>query len=393
MQRIKTVTAAKKPSSPTSFVNHAKPNDLSSVGTQRRSFIKQLGLLGAVLAPTTMALTQATRALAEEGYPGAHNGSGELSKGDVAILRFLAAAELIETDLWQQYTEIALGNVPFLKALQSLDGDMPTYVFQNTRDEFSHAAFLNGFLKSKGHKPVDLSPFQRLGSSQATGSNKSAKRLTTLLDLTVDTSWYNRYRSPGNPDFGDTFPQVVDLVNVPGIPSADLPLGSDDVQFIANVAGFHFATVEQGGSSLYLSLLSKCSSLEVLNIVGSIGGTEIMHFQTWSDKAGNAPAIAGRFPQLPVAPVGADGQPAYPGDGTDPSQPNFTNQIMPEPCEFVSPHLPLCSVIRPSSNALAGARAALAGFTAMGLFNGQKNDFFQFVGDLAEDADAARREV
>src|SRR6202008_461252 len=112
----------------------------------------------------------------------------------------------------------------------------------NTRDEISHASFLNAYLASKGARPVDLTPFLRLPSSQATGSNKTAKRLTNLMNLTVDTSWYTRYRSAGNPDFGDAFPQIVNLVNVPGIPNSDLPAGSDDIQVIANTAGFHFAT-------------------------------------------------------------------------------------------------------------------------------------------------------
>jgi len=33
--------------------------------------------------------------------------SGGLTKGDAAILWFLAAAEILETDMWQQYNELA----------------------------------------------------------------------------------------------------------------------------------------------------------------------------------------------------------------------------------------------------------------------------------------------
>ena len=318
-----------------------------------------------------------------------------MSQGDVAILRLLAAAEILEADLWQQYKEISLGNPAFIQAIQVLDGDMPTYVNQNTRDEFSHAAFLNSYLQAKGHRPVSLEAFRRLPSSQATGSNKTARRLTNLMNLTVDTSWFLRYRSPENPDFGATFPQIVSLVNVPGIPNSDLPAGSDDMQIIANTAGFHFATIEQGGSSLYDSLLTKATSLEVVKIIASIGGTEVQHFELWQDKAGNAPPVpadtATRFPQLPTAPS-ANGTTFYPGDGTDPASPNDTNQVFPFPCTFISPRLEPCSVIRPVSTHLAGAVAAFNGFTQMGLFLGQSDAFFNFVFGLAAAADAAQRE-
>ena len=313
--------------------------------------------------------------------------SGGLSKGDAAILSLLAAAEILETDAWQQYQEISLGNLPFIQAIQALDGDMPTYVRQNTRDEFSHQAFLNSYLVAKGHKAVSLEQFRKLPSSQATGSNKSASRLTNLMNLTVDTSWYFRYRGPGNPDFGDTFPQLVNLVNVPGIPNSDLPVGGDDIQVIANTAGFHFATIEVGGSSLYTSMLPKANSPEVVRIIGSIGGTEIQHFELWQDKAGNAPPVplntGTRFPQLPLAPEG------FPGDGTDPASPNDTNQVFPFPCTFIDPSLEPCSIIRPTSNQQAGAVAAFNGFKEMGLFDGQGQDFFDFVFGLAAEADAA----
>ena len=355
----------------------------------RRSFVKRLGLASAAALPVGALLAGQPRARAS-------GSNSRLTAGDVAILRFLAAAEILETDLWQQYTELALGNPAFQAGLITLDGDMPTYVNQNTRDEFTHENFINSYLVSKGFKPVNLEPFRKLPGSQATGSNKTAKRLTNLMHLNVDTSWYLRYRFPGNPDFGDDFAQIVNLHDVPGIPSHDLPLPNDPVngfkiQLIANIAGFHFATVEQGGSSLYLSCLSKVTSLEVLRIVGSIGGTEIMHFQTWQDKAGNAPSLTDNhgntvFPDLPHAP---DPTP----DGLDHSSPNDTNQIMPAPCKFISPNLPLCSIIRPSSNEQAGAKAAAMALTTMGLFKGQSDAFLDFIASLAEEADEAEREA
>jgi len=369
----------------------------ASAGTiGRRSFMKRMGMAGAAALPAAALLTSQTGARAD-------SRKSRLTDGDVAILRFLAAAEILEADLWQQYTELALGNESYQLALNILDGDEATYVELNTRDEISHANFLNGYLESKGQRAVSLEPFRKLPSSQATGSNKTVKRLTNLMNLTVDTSWYFRYRSALNPDFGASFPQLVDLVNVPGIPNSDLPTPVDkdgnvlpsgfEVQFIANVAGFHFATIEQGGSSLYQSFLPKANSLEVLQIVGAIGGTEIQHFQTWQDKAGNAlPVInphTGKvlFPELPHAPNLPN-----PPDGTDNAGPNDTNQIFAAPCDFIDRNLPLCSVIRPISPQNAGAVATIAFFTAMGLFQGQSRAFFNFVNELAEEADEARRD-
>jgi len=352
----------------------------------RRSFMKRLGFGGVSLLPLGGLLASGANATADS----ERSFGGRLSEGDVAILRFLAAAEILESDLWQQYTEISLGNASFQLALTALDGDMPTYVNQNTRDEFSHANFINAYLASKGEKPVSLESFRTLPSSQATGSNKTAKRLTNLMNLTVDTSWYTRYRSTGNPDFGDTFPQIVDLVNVPAIPNSDLALGGDDIQVIANTAGFHFATIEQGGSSLYDSFLPKATSTEVIRIIAAIGGTEIQHFEVWQDKAVNAPpvplATGTRFPTLPIAP---DPTP----EGIDHSGPMDTNQIMAMPCKFISPSLPLCSVIRPTLTANAGAVAAATGLTNSGLFSGQSKGFFQVLFGLAERADGARREL
>src|SRR5215467_1330329 len=147
----------------------------------------------------------------------------KLTRGDAAILRFLAAAELIESDLWQQYNELggaAGGNPAYKAALENLDSDMPQYISDNTDDELSHAAFLNAYLESKGEQPVNLDAFRTLPSSTATGA-KQIGRLTNLLKLNVDTSWYTRYRSQRNPDFGATFPQAVGISGQPAIPVND----------------------------------------------------------------------------------------------------------------------------------------------------------------------------
>jgi hypothetical protein len=170
----------------------------------------------------------------------------------------------------------------------------------------------------------------------------------------------------------------------PAIPRTDDDLTPNDhIQAIANTAGFHFGTIEQGGTSLYPSLAQRVSNVEVLRIVLSIGPTEAMHFQTWQDKAGNAPPLTDpkdstlAFPDLNASPFGGE---------------DFqTNLIMPEPTVFLSRKLPACSIIRPTGTRGA-AMGALKFLTASGLFIGQSPAFFAFMRDLAEDADEARRE-
>jgi hypothetical protein len=322
---------------------------------------------------------------------------GEISDGDAAILRFLAAAEILETDLWQQYTELGGVNAPdsgYKTGLIQLDGDMPQYIADNTDDEMSHELFINGYLKSKGAKTVDLEQFRTLEGSQVTDIQgvASKKRLTNLMQLSVDTSWWVRYRSSDmNPDLGDTFPNAVPTLaagKFTAIPrnNAELEIGNKivpvttHVQAIANTAGFHFAFIEQGGTSLYASIAQRVSSAEVLRIVLSIGGTEIMHFQTWHDKAGNA---------VPLT----DGALVFPDLTNDIPQPETlqSNLIMPEPTIFLSKKLPVCSIIRPTATK-GVAMGAVKALTADGLFTGQTPDFFEFLHDLAEEADEARRE-
>jgi len=180
---------------------------------------------GAAAAVGTGILARGVPALADE------TNSSPISKGDAAILRFLAAAELLESDLWQQYSElggITPGQLPvetapfkpmnsYQAAFMNLDSDGPQYITSNTNDEISHANFLNAYLILKGFDPVDLDAFRTLPSSEADGAQQIG-RLTNLMNLTVDTSWYTRYRSARNPDFGAKFPQAIDLVHVTGIP-------------------------------------------------------------------------------------------------------------------------------------------------------------------------------
>src|SRR6266700_973941 len=134
----------------------------------RRSFIKGLGVVGAALSVGSLLKTDAE---AEE-----HRRF--IPTGDVAILRFLAAAEILETDLWQQYNELAgiqdsevpggSGSGAYTAALAVLDEDMDQYIHDNTDDEFTHFKFLNAYLKARGADPVNLDKFRTLPSSQAT---------------------------------------------------------------------------------------------------------------------------------------------------------------------------------------------------------------------------------
>jgi hypothetical protein len=364
--------------------------------TDRRSFVKN-GLTAATIASTGVGfLANSSTALAEQ-----EERSGRLTRGDAALLRFAAAAEILETDFWVQYNELGgvqdsevpggSGNPAYTAALAVLDADMAQYVHDNTDDEFTHQNFLNAYLASKGAETVDLEPFRTLPGSTATGSSGKL-RITNLMQLTVDTSWWTRYRSSThNPDLDPnfTFPQAVPTLAVgehTAIPRTDADTKDPNfLQAIANTAGFHFPTIEQGGNSLYPAMAQRATSVEVLRILISIGPTETMHFQTWSDKAGNAPPLTAVDPVTKVSVTFPDlNSPPLGGEDFQ------TNLIMPEPCPFLSRKLPPCSIIRPTET--KGIAMGVVNFlTSMGLFIGQSGAFFRLLQDLAEDADEARR--
>jgi hypothetical protein len=354
----------------------------------RRSFLRRLGLGAALLAPGAALLSGSGKALAA-------NGSQTLTPGDVAILQLLAAAELIEADLWQQYKELGGVDAPdsgYKEGLVILDGDQPQYISDNTDDEISHAAFLNAYLKSKGEQQVDLKQFAKLAPSQVSFVPQTG-RITNLKQLSVDTSWWTRYRSTTNPDFGATFPNAVPSLDIglhTAIPRNNSELGdpnnpSDHVKAIAFTAGFHFGYIEQGGTSLYATLAQKVTSLEVLRILISIGGAEIMHFQTWQDKAGNATPLTD-FDPINNSSV------TFTDLTTNQPETLQANLIMPEPCEFISPKLPACAIIRPSGPGQLDATGVINSFIADGLFKGQPPQFLQLITSLASAADAAQRE-
>ncbi len=377
----------------------------------RRSFLKGLGMAGATLLPASALLI--TKAEAAGG-----DQSGNLTRGDAAILRFLGAAEILESDLWIQYWELGGtqdnefapktgGNTPYTAALQLLDGDMPQYIHDNTDDEISHAAFIRAYLNSKGASVAELDllegpHFRTLAGSMADGSS-GKHRLTNLMQLNVDTSFWTRYRSDANNPDLDPKSVFAQAVNPPGeiknrtaIPrdnddthNSSATSQTDHLKAIAFTAGFHFAFIEQGGSSLYPSLAQRVTNPEVLRILLSIGPTETMHFQTWQDKAGNANA-GNPNPLMDVDhETGSSVTFVDLTASTDPSL--QANLIMPEPCPFLSRKFPICSIIRPT-NTTGAAMGAVKALSADGLFIGQTHEFLELLTDLAADADAARRE-
>ena len=364
----------------------------------RRRFLRQSMAAGSATFGAAF-LGGGAQAFADDNGKGDQGeNDGKLSKGDAAMIRFAAAAEILEADFWIQYNELGgiqdsevpggSGNPAYTAALAVLDSDFAQYIHDNTDDEITHFTFLNAYLVSKGAAPANLDQFRTLQGSTATGSS-GKPRLTNLMQLTLDTSWWTRYRSAtNNPDLDPNFvfPQAVPGLasgKFPAIPRTNNDLSpSDHLQAIANTAGFHMPTIEQGGNSLYPAMAQRAKSVEVLRILISIGPTETMHFQTWHDKAGNAPPLTDPtnglvFPNLNSAPFGGE---------------EFsTNLIMPEPCPFLSRNLPVCSVIRPTET--KGIAMGVVNFlTAMGLFIGQPAAFPELLKDLGAEADQANRE-
>jgi len=410
------------------------PQNSAGLSSNRRFFLKK-GVAAAGAATMGVGLLKSpARAFAA----GSEGSSGHLNRGDAAILRFLQALETIEADLWIQYAELGgagantpgtTGNSPidlvfednpvttalaplYIAGLQQLDADMPQYIADNTDDEISHESFLRSYLEDKGEPIADLTPFRLLKPSQVPGVPNRG-RLTNLTQLTVDTTWWTRYRSDSqNPDLGDSFAHAVpDLAKNQhtAIPRSNQDLIADPnqpggvsmhTQAIANTAGFHFAFIEQGGSSLYPQLAQRVTHPEVLRILLSIGPTETSHFQTWHDKAGNAVQVTDTDTGFP----GSTGATVTFPNLNDPTHTTAqadslqTNLIMPEPTFFLNRKFGRVSIIRPTETRNA-ARAAVKSFVDDGLFIGHgfgtktSDGFVEKMFALAEEADNARRDV
>jgi hypothetical protein len=138
--------------------------------TSRRSFLLKGAAVGAGTLGAVRLLADASPAFA----------SGGLTKGDAAILRFLAAAEIVETDIWQQYNELAgiqdsevpggSGNPAYHDAVAVLDEDMDQYIHDNTDDENSHAAFINAY-------------YRRMASNRSTWTSSAPCRAARQREL------------------------------------------------------------------------------------------------------------------------------------------------------------------------------------------------------------------
>jgi hypothetical protein len=375
----------------------ALTNKAEKKSRQRQRFLSRRAFLGRSLAAG--AGTIGVGLLGGTGTAKASRGG--LTPGDAALLRFPAALELLEADFWIQYNELGgipdpevpggTGNPLYTAALAVLDSDMAQYIHDNTDDEITHHQFLNAYLMAHGEAPANLDPFRTLMGSTATGVNTAliGHRLTNLTQLTVDTSWWTRYRDDShNPDLdpNHVFPQAIPTLAVnqhTAIPRTDADTSDPTfLQAIANTAGFHFPTIEQGGTSLYPSLAQRATHTEVLRILISIGPTETMHFQTWSDKAGNAPPLTNVIdPMTGVSVTFPDlNSPPFGGELFQ------TNLIMPEPCPFLDASLPIVSIIRPTQTD-GIAMGALTFLTNMGLFIGQSPAFFAYMTELAQAAD------
>src|SRR5258708_3129669 len=339
----------------------------STVSTQsRRSFFNKMTAAGAAMAIPSFVLMNGT----ENAFAGP---MPSLNDSDVAVLQFLAVAELVESDLWGQYCELATNNPSYRNALQQIDESLPDYICGVFEDECSHATFINAFLVAAGKTQINLDPFRTLPSVLVEGA-KNIGLLTNLKNLTIDTSYYQRYRQAGNPDFGDAFPQVVNIVNQPTVPTSESIRGNE-LRSIAQTAAFHFAAIEQGGSSLYNSFATRVTNLDVVAILASIGPMEVYHFAVFQT------ALEG------IRKLEGHGGPSFPDIRQNPHR----GDIMPEPCTFLDKSLPVCSVIRPRNTNTAGAVAAATGLVNSGLFLGQSQAFFDAVVPLAKAGDSALR--
>src|SRR6202158_2252890 len=387
----------------------------SMKGNDRRAFLKN-GMLAAGAA--TLGAGLLPDVLGARLLPGESStvdneeaGLAPITKGDIAILRFLQALETIEADLWIQYSELGGtqdneiagvngGNPLYTAAVKILDGDMNQYIHDSADSEISHAAFLAKYLESRGASAVSLEPFRHLPSSKATGANQNYRgdggRLTNLTQLTIDTSFWSLYRSVTNPDIdsGAAFVQAVPSLGVgrhTAIPRTDADtagssLSSDNttsitahLQAIAFTAGFHFAFIEQGGTSLYPTLAQQVTNAEVLRVLLSIGPRETMHYQPWQDTAGNALPLTDvdNGPGGTGATVTFTTLSAAQGETNPESLKGDTlqaNLIMPEPTHFLNKKFPPVAIIRPTSTQNSGAVAAISAFVSDGLFINPKTN-------------------
>jgi hypothetical protein len=316
-----------------------------------------------------------------------------LTKGEVAILRFLTAIELIESDLWQQYDELGGATTTeqndYQLALQFLNRLGSKHITANAFNEIEHSTFLRTCLESEGVESVNLDEFRILSGSTAKGS-QNVGRLTNLMHLNIDTNCHMRFRGDDKPGFGNRFFQDLRIANKPAIPSADSEFGdTSHVQTIANTAAFHFRFIEQGVSSLYTSLSQRVKRARVLKITLGIGGQEIAHFLEWTNFAAN---VTQDLPnRLNHSDTSIKNQGAKFPDPEVTSH-RFLCETSPRFSSrgaSIRTNLPLSPVVRPLNDRFCSAVATIQSFIENGLFFSQSTSFLRTLMALAEEADAA----
>jgi len=339
--------------------------------TDRRSFLRGGAALGLGAAVSTVGVHRAMANLTNDDLD-------LVTDGDIAILQFLAAAEILEDDLWQQYDELAEGNPAYQQALRRIDRSLVRYINDGRDDERSHHLLINAVLGRIGMRQgktliVNLDPFKVVMPPNVTGIAQTP-RITNLKNLNVDTSWFNRYRSAQNPDLPPAPGATAQFVTITGRPTVPLSNGqsANDVQLAAHCAAFHFAAIEQGGASLYNGLLDAMISPLARAIVAGIGPTELYHFVGFHKSLENLPAFSANGLSFPGIRENRD----------------LGEAIFPEPCAFLDATLPLCSVVRPRSNGNSGPLAAASGLAGSGLFDGNAGFVTAAVG-LANAAESA----
>ncbi len=320
--------------------------------------------------------------------------AGDLTKGDIAILRFLAAMELIESDLWQQYEELggatSSSDNRYRLALEDLDAQISQHITRNTQCEISHAAYLNAFLKSEGVEPVDLDRFRVLRGSTA-NSVHDVGRLTNLFHLDMDTKWYLRYRSLEDPDSGPFLSPTFRIANRQAIPRTETDYERPaQIQAMANTAVFHFGYIEDACARLYSSLSQNLKRARVLKVALSIGGDEIAQFLTWADFA----RVATQGPPFCFGksrPSTENGMPYWTSNIHHRQSFSHDELNFPASGDFMSKILRQCPAVLPRDDQFDGAAATINSFTQNGLFVAQSPDFLRKLAQMAQDADAAAR--
>ena len=354
-----------------------------SIAPAAATFLAKGAAAGALTLGAGRLLIDTPAALAGEALPA----------GDAAILKFLAAAELLEADLWKQYNELGgvqdgevaggSGNRAYTKALAVIDKDMHQYIHDNADDEQSHADFINSYLQARGEQPINLDPFRTLPSSKATGAAQIG-RLTNLMELTVDTSYWTRYRSDSqNPDLGDTLPQAVPGLAAGKFPA--IPRSDDDLRPAQASAGDR----QHGGLPLRDDRTGRQQPLRRARATGYRSRRSCASCSA-SARRRSCISRPGRTKRATLR-----RSPTRPTAWSSPTSTSAArtlkpNRIMPEPTVFLDRKFAICSILRPTET-VGAAVGAVNGLAASGLFTGQSQEFFTAATALAKAADAATR--